>query len=529
MQNKFDFDYIIIGSGFGGSVAAHRLTEKGYRVAILETGKRFADKDFAKSTWNFRKYFWFPIFKAFGILRMTIFKEVFVLSGAGVGGGSLVYANTLLVPKEKIWKDPNWEALNNWAEVMPKFFAIASTMLGVTINPYLSPPDQLLEKVATKLKLPFYPTQVGVYFGKPGIKTADPYFNGEGPDRTGCTLCGACMVGCREGAKNTLLKNYLYFAEKNGAKIIPETFVTDIQPLDSSDGSQGYKVTYQNSTQLLSFRSAQLTAKGVVVAAGVLGTLKLLLSCQQKGTLKLSPKLGELVRTNSESILGVRDFSFEMGQGVAIGSGIYLNEHTHIEAVRFPKGSDALSLLSTHLPIYTQKSPILLNWIVGFIKRPLQMLKNLNPFGWAASTLILLVMQTLDNSLTLTLRRNLFFMKTLQTKSNSGIKAFLPEAQSFVHSLAGKSGIPLTTLTEIFLKIPTTAHILGGATMGLDDQKGVVNFKNEVFNYRNLYICDGSVISANLGVNPSLTIAALTEHAMSHIPENKMYSNETHK
>jgi len=519
-----EYDYIIIGSGFGGSVSALRLTEKGYNVLVIEAGKRFQDHDFPKSTWDIKKFLWAPIIRCFGIMRMSVFKHVFILSGRGVGGGSLVYANTLLVPKDIVWNDPKWSNINDWKKIMPEFYSLAKSMLGVTINPYLGPADLLLQKASreTGYDHTFYATDVGIYFGKPGIESEDPFFNGEGPRRSGCTLCGGCMVGCTHNAKNTLVKNYLYLAEKKGATILAENEVVDVRPIAS-----GYQITYQSTTKLISIKKT-LNCKGVIFSAGVLGTVKLLLELKEKKSLPLlSSMVGNIIRTNSESIIGVRveNQDLEMDRGIAIGSGIHIDEHTHIEAVRYPKKSDALSLICTILPIDRQNLPRITSWIIDLIKHPIRNFRALYPIGWAKNTIILLVMQTLDGSIQFKLRRSFLnpFKRTLKTENHSGnkISSFIPLANKFAHHLAKhtEKGTPLTSMTEIFLDVPTTAHILGGAIMGANENEGVINFKNEVFNYKNMYVCDGSMVSANLGVNPSLTITALTEHAMSHIPK----------
>jgi cholesterol oxidase len=520
-----EYDYIIVGSGFGGSVSALRLTEKGYNVLVIEAGKRFQDRDFPKTTWDLKKFLWAPMIRCFGIMRMSVFKHVFILSGSGVGGGSLVYANTLLVPKDIVWDDPKWKKINDWKNVMPEFYTLAKKMLGVTKNPYLGPADLLLQKASreTGYEDTFYSTDVGIYFGKPGIETEDPFFNGDGPKRSGCTLCGGCMVGCSHNAKNTLVKNYLYLAEKMGATILPEHEVTDVRPL--IDGP-GYQVTFQSTTKIFSTKKT-ITSKGVIFSAGVLGTVKLLLELKEKKSLpNISNTLGDIIRTNSESIIGVRveDKNLEMDRGIAIGSGIHIDEHTHIEAVRYPKKSDALSLICTILPVDRHHFPRVISWFIDLIKHPFKNIRALYPLGWAKNTIILLVMQTLDGSIKFKLRRSYLnpFKKALSSENHSGTKisSFIPKANLFAHHLAKftEKGTPLTSVTEIFLDVPTTAHILGGAIMGSNENEGVINFKNEIFNYANLYVCDGSMVSANLGVNPSLTITALTEHAMSYIP-----------
>lgn len=525
-EQHYDFDYIIIGSGFGGSVSAHRLSEKGYRVGVLEMGKRFRQNDFPKTNWNLPKYYWAPLLKLHGFLRMVVFRHVFVLSGVGVGGGSLVYANTALVPKDTVWDDPKWSALNDWKAVMPQYYETAKRMLGVVQNRYLGGADKLLRDAALDQGVgdSFYTTDVAVYFGKPGVTVADPYFGGAGPERTGCKLCGGCMVGCQHGAKNSLDKNYLYLAEKQGAQVFPETLATDVRPLNGkADGADGYAVHTEQSTRWFRRNQRVFRARGVIFSAGVLGTVKLLMTCKESGSLpRLSEQLGQFVRTNSESIIGVRfdDKNVNMGEGIAIGSGIHIDEHTHIEAVRYPAGSDSIWGLTT---LMTHGAPGLgrmFAWVSNIVRHPFRAMKNALPFGFAKSTLILLVMQTLDSHISMKLRRSRLnpWRKVLDT-SGEKIPTYIPQANQFADKMAMKfPGAPITSVTEIFLNIPTTAHILGGAAMGSDAASGVIDGKNRVYGYQNLMVCDGSMIGANLGVNPSLTITAMTEHAMSHIP-----------
>jgi len=525
MADNFDFDFIVIGSGFGGSVSAHRLTEKGYRVGVLEMGKRWRPGDFPRSNWDLRRYLWLPRLGCHGSFRMTLFRHVFVLSGAAVGGGSLNYANVHLSPPDRVWRDPQWAGLAEWEEVMPEHYRTARRMLGVTSNPSLAAADGELRAAAKRQGVgeTFYPTDVAIHFGAPGESGPDPYFGGKGPERTGCELCGGCMVGCRSGGKNTLDKNYLYFAEKGGAVVIPETLVTEVRPLNgTADGGDGYQVSTVRSTAGPLKGGKVYHSRGVVFAGGVLGTVPLLMSMKEKGALPhLSGALGEVVRTNSESIIGVRlpDQSGDMSEGVAIGSGIYLDRHTHVEATRYPAGSDALGLIMTLLAGGAPGMGRIANWLTSALTRPGQFLKAANPFGMARSTLILLVMQDHDSRLRLRLKRSLLppFAKRAATEG-APIPTYIPAANSFAAGMAREAGgVPVTSLTEILFNVPTTAHILGGAAMGGSVRDGVVDGEQRVFNYRNMYVCDGSVVSANLGVNPSLTITALAEHAMSRI------------
>ncbi len=524
MTMKTDFDYIVIGSGFGGSVSACRLAEKGYRVAVIEMGRRYRAEDFPRTNWNLRRYFWAPLVRFFGFFRMTLFRHAFVISGVGVGGGSLVYANTLLVPPDPVWDDPRWAGLDDWARIMPEYYDLASRNLGVVENPYMGTADRMLKDAAKAYGVEdtHYPTRVAVYFGEPGVTAPDPYFDGRGPARTGCVLCGGCMVGCRHGAKNTLDRNYLYFAEQAGAQIIPEHRVVDVRPIGAADGSQGYRVTARRSTGWLGRREAW-TTKGVVFSAGVLGTVRLLMDLKQRQSLpNLSDRLGDFVRTNSESIIGVRldDPDVDVTDGIAIGSGIHIDHETHIEAVRYPRGSDAMGATATIMTDGRPGPTRILSWLVQVVRHPIRFLRAANPVGFARSTIILLVMQTVDTHIKMRLvRRKLWpFGRKLQT-SGPPIPTFIPAANDFARTMARTlGGTPSTAVTEIFANVPTTAHILGGAPMGQDRENGVIDSCNQMFGYENMFVCDGSMIGANLGVNPSLTITALTERAMSLIP-----------
>jgi cholesterol oxidase len=528
----FDFDYIIIGSGFGGSVSALRLSQKGYKVAIIEAGKRYSANDFPKSNWNFKKYFWFPFLRCFGIFKMNLFKHVFILSGAGVGGGSLVYANTLLTPKSEIWDDQHWKELSNWHEEMPGFYDTAKKMLGVNENTTLATADHVLKTGADEIGIgnSFYKTDVGIYFGEPGVTVKDPYFDGEGPDRTGCELCGGCMVGCRYDGKNTLDKNYLYLAEKKGVKIFPELTIDKVIPLGgpSLHGESGYEVSGYKTTDFCFKEKKSYTSSGVIFAAGVLGTIKLLFSMKEKGFLPdISTSLGHTVRTNSESIIGMRTKGkeYNMSEGIAIGSGIYVDEDTHIEAVRYPLGSGSLTYLTTILVKGGKGISRPFEFLKEVIMHPLNFLSTLNPFKFARQTIILLCMQAKDGQMKFNYKRSILnpFTKNLSTEQlKEKIPTFIPSANNFVNKLSKLyKGTPITSIFEIFFDMPTTAHILGGAVIGKNQDLGVIDKNNKMFNYKNLYVCDGSMIGVNLGVNPSLTITALTERAMSRIPLKK--------
>lgn len=532
---SFDFDYIVIGSGFGGSVSALRLSQKGYRVAVLEAGKRWADRDFARSNWQIHKFLWLPQLFCYGIQRLTLLKDVLILSGAGVGGGSLVYANTLYVPPDAFFEHPVLQALGGKTGLMP-YYERAQKMLGVTENPKLWPADHFLKSTAESFGAgdTFRPTPVGVFFGPEGQTVPDPYFGGEGPARTGCTHCGGCMVGCRIGAKNTLVKNYLYLAERLGAQIFPETQVVDLVS-HSADGSAGYTLTTRCSTHLLGWPKRSFTAQGVVFSAGVLGTLGLLLKLRDLGRLPhLSTQLGCTVRTNSEAILGVtaRTATTDYSQGIAITSSVYPDAHSHIEPVRYPRGSDFMGLLATVLTDGGGKIPRPLRYLGNILRRPGDFFATLLPFGFAHKSTILLFMQTLDNSINVVRKRHLWSGwkpgLTSESTRNNKAPSYIPLANEFARRMAqAMNAVPGSAINEVLLDVPTTAHILGGASIALHPSEGVINLHHQVFGYANLYVCDGSMIPANLGVNPSLTITALSERAMAQVPSKSEHTVQT--
>jgi cholesterol oxidase len=525
MSDSFDVDFLVVGSGFGGSVSALRLVEKGYTVRVLERGARFAPEDFPKTNWDMRKSLWLPLAKCFGILRLSLFSDVFILSGAGVGGGSLVYANTLYVPPDAFFAAPQWAGMQDWKAALLPHYRMAQYMLGVTQNTFEGEPDRLLHTIAKKMnrESTYVRTPVAVYFGGEGGDGRDPYFNGQGPARTGCTLCGGCMVGCRYGAKNTLDKNYLYFAEKSGAVVEPMRTVTDVRALPGG----GYAVTHQRSGAWFAKDRKVVRARNVVLSAGVLGTVKLLLECKERGSLpNVSPCLGERVRTNSEAILGVttEDRSVAYSKGIAITTSFHPDEDTHVEVVRYSEGSDALAPLATLLTDGGPGLPRPLKYVKNVLTQPLTFLRSIWPFGKAKRGIFLLVMQTLDNSISLKLKRKWtrLFRRAFDTDRGSGAATptYIPLGNEVARAFAGslKGGIAYSSIPEVLFDIPTTAHILGGAPIGDSPERGVIDIKNEVFGHPGLFVCDGSSIPANLGVNPSLTITALTEHAMSQVP-----------
>lgn len=523
------YDYVIIGSGFGGSVSALRLAEKGYSVLILERGRRFEDKDFAKSNWDIRRYLWAPLLKCFGIQNMSLFRNVLILSGSGVGGGSLVYANTLLQPSDAFFKAPIWKDLADWKSELLPHYETARSMLGVARNPHLTFVDHTLKQIAQDMGRgdTFQGSDVGVYFGQPNKSVPDPYFNGKGPARTGCNFCGGCMVGCRFGAKNTLMKNYLHFAEKLGVKIDAERTVNELVPL-SSDGSAGYEIHTSRSGRWLVKDRQTVRARNVILAAGVMGTMNLLLRAKyvSRTLPNLSDRLGYDIRTNSEALIGVTELNPKPGHdytdGIAISSIFHPDEHTHIEPVRYPKGSSFMRILAAPMADGGWLRPLRL--ALAILRHPWDAFRLAVTRDWASKTVIFLVMQTIDSKMRFTLGRNLFtlFRKRLTTAPGEGqfkIPSFIPIGHQVARAFAKKvGGIPQSAVNEVMLSIPTTAHILGGCGIGKNASTGVIDSQHRVFGYQGLYVCDGSVIPANLGVNPSLTITAMTERAMTKIP-----------
>ncbi|MDH3840388.1 MAG: cholesterol oxidase [Chromatiales bacterium] len=525
-MNKNEFDWLVIGSGFGGSVAALRLAEKGYRVGVIEAGRRFQDEDFAKSSWNIGRFIWAPLLGCRGILRMTPFSDVFIASGAGVGGGSIVYANTLYRASPEYFKNPQWDGLADWEAELAPHYDTAEFMLGVTEVPFESPSDGMLRDIAGHFGTTetFRRTPVGVFFGEPGVTVSDPYFDGAGPDRTGCTRCGACMVGCREGSKNTLVKNYLWFAEEKGAHILPDREVFDIRPAGAADGSDGYTVTTRRPGAWLNPREQEFHAKGIVLGAGALGTNQLLAQCKLEGSLpRLSDRLGELVRTNSESILAVTlpDESVKPWNSVAISASIHTDHNTHIEFVTYGERGDFMSLLFTMLTGKGSRLTRPLMLIGNVLRHPVRFLKTLWPFGWARRTVIFLVMQTLDNAIAFRARRRRFGSGVVLSTEQDPEKpnpTYIDAANRAAAWLAEKTGgTAQSMILEAAANIPTTAHILGGAVIGKDADHGVIDTSHRVFGYKNMLICDGSAVPANPGVNPSLTITAMAERAMAGV------------
>ncbi len=516
------YDYVIIGSGFGGSVSALRLAEKGYKVLVIEKGKWYRQNDFARTNWSLKKWIWLPKLGFYGIQNISIFRHISVINGIGVGGGSLVYANTLPKPAKPFFNHGTWVDLADWEKELNPFYDTAWKMLGATQNKYMGQSDRDFKTLAEQIGKPetFRLTKVAVYFGEKDKTIADPFFGGKGPERTGCILCGQCMTGCRHNAKNTLDKNYLHLAQQLGVEIIAEHEVIDVLPLNES-GSEGYEVFFKKSTGFRN-KKKKVKAKGVIFSGGVLGTVPLLLKLKDKSLPNLSPTIGENVLTNNEAlILNVSlDKERDMSDGIAIGSIIDLDENSHIEPVRYGNGSGFWRVMS--LPMVSEKNGLrrILKLLFLPLTDPIKWLKVLFVRDFGKKTSVILFMQHLDSTLRLT--KSLFGLKTSVNKGKAP-SAFIPEA----HDIAKKynkiiNGKPVVMLFETLMGTPSTAHILGGAVMAKDKNSGVVDSENKVFGYQKMYICDGSMISANPGVNPSLSITAISERAMSKIPDKQL-------
>ncbi len=534
MHEQSTYDFVVIGSGFGGSVSAMRLTEKGYRVLVLERGKRFRDADFAERDSNIWKHQWMPMFRCFGIWQNTLLNGVMILHGSGVGGGSLVYANVLMEPEEKLFTASTWSHLADWKTVLRPHYDTAKRMLGVTSNPRFWPADNALKSVADDLQKgdTFRPTEVAVFFDEenPGELVPDPYFAGEGPARRGCTHCGACMVGCRENGKNTLVKNYLYFAEKWGATVEAESTVRDIRPLpdNQTDGAR-YEVWFTRTTAWPVKTPKRVRARSVIVSAGAVNTNRLLFRCRDitSSLPQLSQKLGHNIRTNSESLTGAvaRDSRTDYSKGIAIGSVFRADEGTQIEAVRFPEGSNAL-LRFLAAPLIDAGSSIpvrILKTVWQLLIHPTDFFGTKLSSALAKRTTVLLTMQTEDNLMRLKLGRNFFtlFRKDLvcELDEKRPVHAVVEVAHRATRMLAKKmGGIPQGMANESLLNIPETAHFMGGVPFGEGAEDGVIGLNCEVHNYPGLYVVDGSIMPGNPGINPSLTITALAEYAMDQVP-----------
>ncbi len=521
------YDFIIVGSGFGGSVAGLRLVEKGWRVLMLEKGRRFAPEDFPKTNWDLRRWLWVPGLDFRGLFKMTFLRHITIFSGVGVGGGSLVYGNTHPVPKDPFFEQGSWAGLARWKDELDPYYDRAKRMLGVARNPRLTPGDEALREIARDIgrEGAFEPTEVAVFFGEPGKTVPDPFFDGDGPPRTGCNFCGGCMTGCRFGAKNTLDKNYLFLAEKRGLTIRPQTEVTSVRAGRAKGSASGFRVETESWGERSEKRS--FTADRVVLAGGVLGTVDLLLRMREdtEGLPQLSARVGDFVRTNSESLIAVtterRDL--DLSAGIAITSILHTDEHSHVEPVRYSRGSGFFRLLaSPHAE--GDAAPIRIVRAVGMLLRhPWRFAKMYAVPDFGRYTQILLYMRTLEGTLRFRRQRTLF--SAFRTAVASSLadadapRAFIPAATDIARRFAQKvGGTPGSLLTETLLGIPSTAHILGGACIGANAEQGVIDPNHEVYGYPGLYVVDGSAVSANPGVNPSLTIAAMAERAMAAIP-----------
>ena len=519
-----DYDVLVIGSGFGGSVTALRLTEKGYRVGVLEAGQRFTDATLPKNSWDVRRFLWAPKLGCTGIQRIHVLKDCLILAGAGVGGGSLNYANTLYEPPPPFYDDPQWAHITNWRDELAPHYEQAKRMLGVVVNPTTTPSDVEMLRLAGQFgkEETYCPTQVGVFFGRdgnkePGTTVPDPFFGGEGPARTGCIECGECMTGCRHGAKNTLTTNYLFLAEKNGARIHPLTTVVDVRPLPGG----GYAVDTERTGAWARKQSRTFTAEQVVFSAGTYNTQKLLHRLRETNLPHISPRLGYLTRTNSESLLGVRidKPEHDYTEGVAITSSWYPDADTHIEPVRYGKGSNAMGLLNTLLTEGGTRRHRWRQLVLRFVRNPL-LLRLLVPRRWSERVIILLVMQSLNNSITVLRKRTRFGRTKLTSEQGKGEPnpTWIPVANRAADQLAENvGGIAGGTWGDL-MNIPMTAHFIGGCAIGDSPQTGVIDPYHRLYGHPGLHVVDGSTLSANLGVNPSLSITAQAERAMSMWP-----------
>ena len=517
---SLDFDVVVIGSGFGGSVAALRLTEKGYKVCVLEAGRRFSDKDFPKTSWRLRRFLFLPRLGLKGIQRIHVLPDVLVLAGAGVGGGSLVYANTLYKPPASYFEDKQWNQITNWDAELSPWYDQASRMLGVAQNPYFSPSDEAMKQVADQMGVghTFKLAPLGVYFGDGvGIKSKDPFFGGVGPDRSGCLQCGACMTGCRHNAKNTLPKNYLGLAEKAGAKVFPEHTVTKVEQL--SDGS--WAITARKSGAWFG-GNRRFTAAHVVVAAGTYNTQKLLHKMKSTGVLpKISDQLGKLSRTNSEALTGsiMPKGGTDFSKGSAITSSFFPDDHTHVEPVRYGKGSNFMGLLQTVMTDSANIRDRRKQWLRQVITKPSLVLKILDVRQWSERTVVALIMQNVDSAISVTGKRGLFgFRLTSKNDSKTPNATYIPAANEVARRIAENNGGIAGGHIGDLINAPFTAHFVGGCVIGESINTGVIDPYHRVYNYPTMHIVDGASVTANLGVNPSLTITAQAERAFSMWP-----------
>ncbi|MDZ7910480.1 MAG: GMC family oxidoreductase [Rhodococcus sp. (in: high G+C Gram-positive bacteria)] len=523
-----DFDWIVIGSGFGGSVAALRLAEKGYRVAVFERGRHYEDGDLPTSTQDRRRFLWMPSLGFRGIMHNRLFGHVFSSSQTGVGGGSLVYGGVLFRPQNRFYDDPQWQGLRPWKSHLDRHFQTAEQMLGVASTPWESATMELSREMATAFGRAdgFAPAPVGVFFGMPGKTVPDPYFGGDGPDRTGCTRCGRCMVGCRVGAANRLTKNYLWFAEKLAVDVISEREVRDVTPIGAPDGSDGYRVTTRRPSRHPFDRGnpESVTAHGVVFAAGAIGTNELMAACKARGSLpRISDRLGKLVRTNSEAVMTVLlPADAETWRDVAASSRVMVDQDTQVELLTYGPQADFMRFLFTALTGPGTRGTRIASWLSGSIRHPRRWGKTLSS-GWSRRTIMMLVMQARDNAIEFTPKRRVFGTGYRLVTSNHGERpapTYLHQAHAAATWLADRTGgIAQSSVFEALGNRPMTAHVVGGAPIGASSNDGVVDCNLQVFGYRNMIVCDAAALPANPGVNPALTITALAEHALDRIPE----------
>jgi len=516
-----EYDFVVIGSGFGGSVSALRLVEKGYSVLVIEKGREWKPSDFPKTNWQVWKWIWLPAFRFFGFFKMTFLRHVGILSGVGVGGGSLVYANTLPRPRDTFFSSGNWKGIADWKTELDPHYATAETMLGANTNPKLFDADHALRAVAEKkgARNEFEPTRVAIFFGEPEKVVPDPYFNGDGPEREGCRFCGACMTGCRHNAKNTLDKNYLYMARKKGAELISQSRVRRVQPIGiHPNGEGGYRIRYRSSTGILFARYFTVRAKNIVFSGGVLGTVRLLLNMKRRDLPGLSDRLGDFIRTNNESLVLVnsRNKSKDFSAGVAIGSIFPPDHDTHLEAVRYGSGSGFWKMMGVPLTHGKNAFARIGKLFIHLLTRPGAWLRIYFTRDFSKQSMILLFMQHLDS--TVRFKRGIFNLKSKITTGEPP-SAFMKLSKELADLTADEiHGKPFVMLTEALTGTPTTAHILGGCVIGKNSSEGVIDAAHRIHGYQGLYVCDGSAVSANPGVNPALTITAMTERAMSYIP-----------
>lgn len=516
-----EFDVVVIGSGFGGSVAALRLAEKGYRVAVIEAGRRFEDKDFPKTSWRLSKFLYAPRLGLRGIQRIHVLPDVLILAGAGVGGGSLVYANTLYMPPDSYFQDKQWADITDWKSELSPWYDQASRVLGVAENPYLSPSDEAMRDVAEQMGVgkSFKMAPLGVHFGSgAGVLEADPYFGGVGPDRHGCQQCGGCMTGCRFNAKNTLPKNYLGLAEKAGVEVFPELTVERFEEL--SGGM--WKISARKSSAWFGSKEV-FFAKELVLAAGTYNTQKLLHRMRDNGLLpKISQSLGKLSRTNSEALTGAimpRNSEIDFSKGAAITSSFFPDANTHVEPVRYGKGSNFMGLLQTLMTDGSGAKERRNLWIRSAIKNPALLLKIFDVRRWSQRTVIALVMQNVDSSIKVSSKKGIFGWRlTSKNDSDKPNATYIPAANEVARRIADRYGGIAGGHVGDLISAPFTAHFVGGCVIGKNDSEGVIDPYHRVWNYPSLHIVDGSALTANLGVNPSLTITAQAERAFSVWP-----------